>query len=55
MKNARQMGKEEILAAVKTTLTARAHYGFSVKYEAEGNPIMKVAPIVKVELSKDQK
>ncbi|HUJ84608.1 MAG TPA: hypothetical protein VLV84_03280 [Candidatus Acidoferrales bacterium] len=49
------MGKEEILAAVKTALTAQAQYGFSVKYDAEGNPIMKVAPIAKFEFAKDQK
>ncbi|MGA3110724.1 MAG: hypothetical protein ABSE15_01655 [Candidatus Bathyarchaeia archaeon] len=49
------MGKEEILAAVKSALNAQAHYGFSVKYDAEGNPIMMVALIVKVEVAKDQK
>lgn len=42
MKKARQMGKEEILAAVKSALNAQAQYGFSVKHDSEGNLIMKV-------------
>ena len=55
MKKARQMGKEEVITAVKSALNAQAHYGFSVKYDSEGNPIMKVAPIIKLELTKAQK
>ncbi|MGD0996588.1 MAG: hypothetical protein ABR909_13840 [Candidatus Bathyarchaeia archaeon] len=42
------MGNKEVLDAVELVLRMQTHYGLSVEYDAEGNPIMKVAPIVKV-------
>ncbi len=41
------MGNKEILAAVELALSTQRQYGLSVEYEAEGNPILKVAPAVK--------
>jgi len=41
------MGNKEILAAVQLVLNTEIEYGLSVDYDAEGNPIIKVAPIVK--------
>ena len=42
------MGNKEILVAIKLALSTQTDYGLSVDYDAEGNAIMKVAPIVKV-------
>ena len=42
------MGNKEILAAVQLALKTETEYGLSVDYDAEGNPIIKVAPVVKV-------
>jgi hypothetical protein len=42
------MGNKEILVAVKLVLSSQTEYGLSVDYDAKGNAIMKVAPIVKV-------
>jgi hypothetical protein len=42
------MGNKEILVAIKLVLSTQTDYGLSVDYDAEGNAIMKVAPVVKV-------
>ncbi len=41
------MGNKEILAAVELALSRQTQYGLWVEYDSEGNPIMKVAPIIK--------
>ena len=41
------MGNKEILAAVQLMLNTEIEYGLSVDYDAKGNPIIKVEPIVK--------
>ena len=48
------MGNREILAAVELILNTEADYGFSVDYDAEANPIIKIAPKKKAFLA-DQK
>ncbi len=47
MTQVRQMGKEEILAAIELALSTQTQYGLSVEYDAEGNPVIKLAPSVK--------
>ncbi len=47
MTQVRQMGKEEILAAIELALSTQTQYGLSVEYDSEGNPVIKVAPSVK--------
>lgn len=42
------MGNKEILAAVELILNAETEYGFSVEYDAQANPIIKIRPKVKV-------
>jgi hypothetical protein len=42
-----RLGNREILAAVELALSTQTQYGLSVEYDAEGNPIMKVAPVIK--------
>jgi hypothetical protein len=44
------MGNKEILVAIKLVLSKQTDYGLSVDYDAEGNAIIKVAPIIKVSL-----
>jgi len=43
-----QLGNKEILAAVELILNAETEYGFSVEYDAQANPIIKIRPKVKV-------
>ena len=43
-----QLGNKEILAAVELILSTETDYGFSVDYDAEANPIIKIAPVIKV-------
>ena len=43
------MGNKEILAAVELVLSTETDYGFSVEYDAEANPIIKIAPKMKEE------
>lgn len=44
-----QLGNKEILAAVELVLSTETDYGFSVEYDAEANPIIKIAPKMKEE------
>ena len=45
---AMHLGNNEILAAIKLALSTKIEYSLSVNYDAEGNPIMTVAPITKI-------
>ncbi len=44
----RLLGNREVLAALELILSAETDYGFSVDYDAEANPIIVVAPKIKV-------
>ena len=41
------MGNKEILATIQLALSTHTAYGLSVDYDADGNPIIKVAPIAR--------
>ena len=43
----KKLGNKEILAAVELVLSTETDYGFSVEYDAEANPIIKIAPKIK--------
>ena len=45
-----KLGNEEVLAALESALNTQTQYGLSVEFDAEGNPVMKVAPVVKAKL-----
>ena len=42
------VGNKEILATLESALNTQTQYGLFVEFDAEGNPIMKAAPVVKV-------
>jgi hypothetical protein len=46
------LGNEEILAAVELVLSTTTDYGFSIDYDAQANPIIKIAPIKKSKFDK---
>ncbi len=46
------MGNKEILTAIQLILNTKTEYGLSIDYDTNGNPIIKVAPVVKVEAGK---
>ena len=50
MNGVTRLGNKEILAALELALSTQTHYGLSVEFDAEGNPVMKVAPIIKAKL-----
>ena len=45
-----KLGNKEILAALESALNTQTQYGLSVEFDAEGNSVMKVAPVTKAKL-----
>jgi hypothetical protein len=43
------LGNKEILATVELVLSSETAYGFSVDYDAQANPIIKIAPKKKID------
>lgn len=42
-----KLGNKEILATLGSALDTQTPYGLSVGFDADGNPVMKIAPVIK--------